>query len=271
MGGELPEQEWTVFKDAIGILAENDVPTLRKTLETELTDAVERLKAEFYRGIGVMSVADTTDDGGSGSTKPRHDYSFRREGANFKVLFDGEKGDIPCDLNGSWYICWLLQRPNVSMSTTSLRQRHATENGAGAGAARERDKAPDQQGDAVVGDLEDTSESIEYYEQHAGDLAKRIEAARECKDQLAVDRLLDELEQIFTEIRKLKGKDGKPRQQQSSDADRVAVTSAINSVITKCRTDWAMPRLSKHLADKISTGSQVCYQAGESPPTWVFS
>lgn len=132
---------------------------------------------------------------------------------------------------------------------------------------KRRDGARDQQGGSVN---QDTSESIEIYKDCARDLEKYIADARKCKDQPAVDRLLSDLNSVNDQMKRLKGKDGKPRQLGGNEADRAAVQCSIKTVIDKCKTGWAMPRLSKHLADKIKCGSDVCYQAGEDSPNWVF-
>ena len=193
-------------------------------------------------------------------------YQFRWVGAYFSVRYDGEAGMIPVDLNGSWYIYWLLQSPRHSSSCSELRQRLTVPEGDGiAGQATLEEKPPGSSPDAMSG----AAEEIEYLKNAATEKAKEIGEARRSKDQFAVDRMLDDLNEIEEAIQKLRDKQGKPRQEEDRPADRKSVSEAIHLVMKKCGTEWGMPRLSKHL-EAINTGRKVVYQPDESPPDWIF-
>ena len=215
----------------------------------------------------VSSVPDHADGMSGGESRLHSLYHFQWKGANFMVLFDGEEGSIPISLNGGWFIFWLLQSPNAPMSSTSLRQLLAVRNGADSSAVSPDADAQDQQDGPVI---EDTSDDIEFFKRLAVKLADSAAAARVRKDLPAQEEALGELADVTDALQKLRGKGGKPRTMRSDEADRVAVKRAIQKVITKCKTKWAMPRLSKHLTDTIDTGQHVCYLAGENPPSWIF-
>jgi hypothetical protein len=181
-----------------------------------------------------------------------HRYLFRKDGAVFEVQFEGEAGKIDAKLFGAKYIFELLQHPNRDHSAVAL-----------AGRVDSSDK-PDKQ---------ELLEARKKCEERIKENAYELDRAKRDNDLAAVDRLKDERLQLVAEIRRMTGLGGRLKEGPGSDpaeTARVAVTNAINRVIDKCKTAYALPRLAEHLDDAISTGKTCAYRPADPAPDWHF-
>ena len=88
--GELSEQQWTVFKEALDIPAQNDVAALLKMLDEELTNAMVQARAVHGGGIrqALTTASLEPDDGANGDTASR-----KNKGSGRKPSYDAKKDD----------------------------------------------------------------------------------------------------------------------------------------------------------------------------------
>jgi hypothetical protein len=162
--------------------------------------------------------------------EPAVRYLFRKVGANFRVRFDGEMGDIPTSLRGSEYVFALLQRPNTAMRAVELR--------GGVETSERNDKH----------DRAEQASAIEMYKETAVEIHDEILEARESRDQPRVERLQKDLERIAAEVASLKGLGGRTRsRERSSDSPRVSVYQSLQILFKNCRQKYNLPRLATHL------------------------
>jgi hypothetical protein len=173
-------------------------------------------------------------------------YLFQRDGAYYRVQFDGETGTLP-DLVGVQYLHKLLQRPNVSVKATELR-----------------------------GDVEVSPEIVEDKERLQGchdqlqQIAAGLERARNENNLGEVDRLERDKQAVLDEVNRLTGIGGRARLTNPNDTARVAVTQAIERVRDGCRTRWNMRRFANHLEQYVDTGSDCTYRPVPAAPDWQF-
>jgi hypothetical protein len=97
-GWKFSGQQWTVFKRALDVAAKNDVATIRKTLDVELTQATERAKTVFFGGVrdAPATVIDDLDehvgeranltDGSADDGLPRSKRSTEKGEARVKII-----------------------------------------------------------------------------------------------------------------------------------------------------------------------------------------
>jgi len=220
------------------------------------------------------------------SDEPR--YLYQKEGANYKVRFEGEQGDIPADLQGAKYLDELLHHPNTSYPATALRNLY-TEKKAVLEAKvthpeDEYEGRVSKGGQSHGSQLRERYEQVMYLMKGPDGLQQLLQDREEAKangDAVKVTALTDEIGKVEGEINRVLGRgkitiDGTeicwPRRFRiggtpSDEAARVAVTSAIDLIRKKCRTDWNLHRFARHL-EAVRTGAEVVYRPPEPWPDW---
>jgi len=222
----------------------------REGISADLTGVLAQLNDECVRTERVARVSpDTVDDAENQAPptiteEPR--FLFKRDGAYYRVRFDGEAATLP-DQAGVRYLHELLQRRNVPIKATELR-----------------------------GDVEASPEIVEDKERlrvlhnQSQEVNADLERARDNNDMGEVDRLEEDRQAILYEVGRFTGPGGKARLNNPNDAARVAVTKAIKGIVKRCRTEWNMPRFADHLRKHLDTGGDCSYRPALPFPDWIF-
>ncbi len=221
--------------------------------------------------------------------EPRPKYQFHLSGANFKVRFEGEEGDIPSVLLGAKILYRLLQSPGKSFSAFELRNAPdpgvttastgsylGWEPGMPAIDPDEMSLGPEG-GMTLVGspnlasDREDARLNEENLKRDADRLGEEIERAKSADDLDAYNQLNEQLEGVAAAMQRLRGYQGRLRVTDPGlERDRVSVTNAVKAVIKNCREKYRMPKFAAHIDDWVDTGSNVVYSPPDPIPEWHF-
>jgi len=173
-------------------------------------------------------------------------FLFKRDGAHYRVRFDGEAAILP-DRAGVRYLYELLRRPNVATKATELR------------------------GDVKVSpEIVEDKERLRVYRDQLQEIDAHLERARDDNNLSEVGRLEQDRQAILDEVGRLRRTGGKTRLNDPNASARVAVTKAIKGIIERCRTEWNMPRFADHLGKYLDTGGDCSYRPAAPVPGWIF-
>jgi TolB-like protein/tetratricopeptide (TPR) repeat protein len=192
-------------------------------------------RARRARATSMVRPADIVRDGGS---------TFVCEGAVWRMDYDGAGAQL-VGLKGFHDIARLLARPGASIHCLEL-----------SGAP----PAPDAPHDVL------DAEARRAYRERIEALQEDLDRAEANNDEARSTSARAELDAVVDELARATGLAGRPRELGSrSERARSAVTWRIRSAIRKISA--AHPRLGKHLANSIRTGTFCVYEP-EGPVDW---
>lgn len=213
---------------------------------------------------------------------PEHEepaYLFRFEGAVYRVRFEGETGTVDAKLKGARYIYELLRHPNKVYPAVDLqamgvsvdnevKERRKLGHVSALQDLYEDGEIPER--DSGKTDREMLREVLRGYRVRLSEIEAELDRAKSDNDEAAEHRLTTEKEGILAEIKRHQGLGGRLlRRLDGNENARSSVAKRIRGVITKCRSDWGLPRFAHHL-DRIDCGGSLVYAPPAPLPDWHF-
>lgn len=199
---------------------------------------------------------------------PPAEHVFRREGAVWRVTFEGSTTTLR-HTKGLLYVEHLLRRPEQSVGVLELvsvieRTTKGAVRGSGSG-----DAAAVGLGDASggLGPLLD-DQALQELRSRLKDLDTEIEEGDEFNDSERAARAREEKAALLDSLKQAKGLGGRDRPIGSAvEQARKAVSEAIRRSLKEL--DREHPALAQHLRAFIQTGASLSYRP-TLPPDWRF-
>jgi hypothetical protein len=216
-------------------------------------------------------------------------YSFRRSGANFKVHFGDEKGDIPADRRGAQYIHLLLQ--NTHQAIEAIELEFVARQSGGVQPPGAVDSAQLASPQRMIGQSGETTaryaevlavRRAELNKEKAGlqeeacRLKKECEEARQSKHEPRLNRSMSDLERIAERVKEIDREEGQlkrgrlvPEEGDPAEKSRKSVGAALRRLYKSCRERFQFPKLAGHLESSIKTeGKSYAYRPKRPEPDW---
>ncbi|GIJ19829.1 hypothetical protein Vlu01_04530 [Micromonospora lutea] len=190
-------------------------------------------------------------DAPEGSVETGSAYEFRRDGAVWRLTFDGSTAHLP-DAKGLHDLRLLLSRPGVDVPAVELLDPAA---GPELVAARRMG------GDQVLDD-----EAKSRYRRHLDRLDDEIDLAAGREDGVKVAALDAERQALIDQLRAAAGLAGRTRR-LGDEAERARKTVTARIRDTLRRLDQRHPPLAAHLRVSVSTGA-ACRYLPPTPLPW---
>ncbi|MEV6813696.1 AAA family ATPase [Micromonospora sp. NPDC051296] len=200
---------------------------------------------------GSVSTGPVSAGAVSSGTAPSPAYEFRRDGAVWRLTYDGSTAYLP-DAKGLHDLRLLLGRPGVDVPSVELLDPAA---GPELVAARRMG------GDQVLDD-----EAKTRYRRHLARLDDEIDRAAARGDDPKATALDAERRALIDQLRAAAGLAGRPRR-LGDEAERARKTVTARIRETLRRLDERHPPLAAHLRDTISTGT-ACRYLPTTPVPW---
>lgn len=182
--------------------------------------------------------------------EPEAGYEFRREGAVWRLRFDGRVAHVP-DAKGLRDVHTLLSRPRVDVPAVRLR---GAEGGQAVVAAARLG------GDPVLDD-----EAKARYRHRLEQLDEEIDRAATLGEDRRAVALDEERQALIDELRAATGLGGRTRRLgDEAERARKTVTARIRDVLR--RLDDVHPALAEHLRRTVSTGATCSYRPDRDLP-----
>ncbi|MBA2480450.1 MAG: hypothetical protein H0V44_07290 [Planctomycetes bacterium] len=182
------------------------------------------------------------------SDRSTHEFIFRCRDGTRSVVFQG-RGSTFRERIGFRYIEYLLQHPNQTIAAIDLRadaqnaHRQLYAGSAGKGIS---------------------TESLVAIRLRCRELLAERDEAQACGDHQRQEFLQSEIERLADEIRRVTGRNGKPRTVDDGERSRIAVTNAIGRAFWSLRQ--SLPDCEAYLKQTITTGGALAYRPTQELP-----